>query len=243
MKTQEVSPITPNSTVGSLVAENPARARVFEKYRIDYCCAGKVELANACARRGADIDVVLRELAECDAGGVKASGEDWTKEPLTKLADHIVDTHHKFLEAELPRLDAMTARVAEVHGTHAPEVAELREVFVAFRAELEGHARKEETILFPWIKKMEQEGSGPMAPGATVGDPIRCMEHEHDDAGAALEKMRELTNGFVPPMDACNTWRVLYASLEALERDMHTHIHKENSILFPRALELEDRIA
>lgn len=231
--------LSPESTVGALVAEKPARARVFEKHRIDYCCAGKVPLAKACERRNVDVDAILRELAECDAAAPAEATEDWMAAPLGALADHIVLTHHLYLQGELPRLDAMTARVAEVHGGHAPEVAELRDVFVAFRRELEDHARKEEMILFPWIKRMES-GEGPgMVPGASVGDPIRCMEHEHDDAGEALEKMRVLTNDFQPPEDACNTWRVLYASLEALERDMHVHIHKENSILFPRALELE----
>lgn len=231
--------LTVEKTVGQLVAENPARARVFEKHRIDYCCAGKVPLSQACEKRGVPHDVVVADLEAIDATEAPPQ-VDWTQAPLSKLADHIVETHHAYLEAELPRLDAMAARVAQVHGDRAPETVKVYDVFKGFRAELEDHAMKEEQILFPWIKGMEN-GSAPGSsfPAATVASPIRCMEDEHASAGEALEKFRELTNDYQPPMDACNTWRVLYASLETLEQDMHVHIHKENSILFPRAIELE----
>lgn len=233
---------TLETTVGQLVAAIPARARVFEKHRIDYCCGGKLPLAEACARRGVDPETVLAELATVDAGCSGDASVDWTAAPLSELADHIVATHHAYLRAELPRVGAMAARVEKVHGEHAPEVIELHRVFAAFRAELEEHANKEEQVLFPWIRRMEHgDGSSPMP--FSVANPIRCMEHEHDNAGAALDKMRALTNGWQPPSDACNTWRVLYASLEAIEADMHVHVHKENSILFPRALELETALA
>ncbi|MEQ8818930.1 MAG: iron-sulfur cluster repair di-iron protein [Sumerlaeia bacterium] len=227
-------------TVGRLVAQNPARARVFEKHRIDYCCGGKLPLGDACERRKVSAEEILAELESCDAARDDGAGTDWTQVPLTELADHIVATHHDYLRGELPRLEMMAARVAKVHGDHAPDTIELHQVFAALRRELEEHTMKEEEILFPWIRRMERGGgpAGPMAP--SVANPIRCMEQEHDAAGAALEKMRALTNDFTPPADACNTWRVLYAALDGLEQDMHTHIHKENSILFPRALQLEE---
>lgn len=231
--------ITLDHTVGALVAENPARARVFEKHRIDYCCAGKVPLEKACSRRLVDPAAVLAELEAIDAAQPPSEETDWTKAPLTELARHIVSAHHNYLRTELPRLSAMTARVAEVHGDRAPEVVEIDKVFTGLRRELEDHMGKEEQILFPWVEQMEKSASktGPFQ--ASVAQPIQCMEHEHEQAGAALEKLAELTGGYQPPMDACNTWRVLYASLDTFERDMHVHIHKENSILFPRAIELE----
>lgn len=225
-------------TIGELVAENPERARVFEKYRIDYCCGGKLSLAEACSRKGADPAAVAEALEALDAVA-SPTGTDWASAPLASLADHIVETHHGYLAAELPRLSAMAARVAKVHGEHAPETIQLAAVFEEFKAEMIDHARKEESILFPWIRSLEQGIVAPMLAGATVASPIHCMEKEHEQAGAALEEMRRLSNGFQPPMDACNTWRVLYASLEALEEDMHIHVHKENSILFPRAIALE----
>ena len=231
-------------TVGQLVAESPARARVFEKHRIDYCCAGKIPLADACQRRKVDYDTVVRELEACDATAPASNETNWSKASLADLADNIVGTHHKYLWDELPRLDAMTARVAKVHGDHAPEVVQIRTLFVEFRREMEEHATKEEQILFPWIKRLEASGAaGSPIPGATVANPIRCMEHEHDSAGQILEQFRKLSNDYQPPADACNTWLVLYASLETLEQDMHTHIHKENSILFPRALAIEQGAA
>jgi regulator of cell morphogenesis and NO signaling len=231
--------LTTEQTVGQLVAENPARAYVFEKHRIDYCCGGKITLAEACQRRKVDYDTVVAELAAVDASGKDTASVDWTKAPLGELADHIVSTHHAYLKMELPRLEAMSARVSKVHGDHAPEVNEIYSIFLDFRRELEEHTIKEEQILFPWIKKLEAGEQGPFV-AASVANPIRCMEQEHDSAGAALERFRELTNNYEPPADACNTWRVLYASLDVLEQDMHAHVHKENSILFPRALALEE---
>lgn len=231
-------PVLIEQSVGQLVAENPERARVFEKYRIDYCCGGKLSLSEACGRKGANLDAVVEALATVDAVSPSV-GTDWTTSPLAALVDHIVATHHAYLETELPRLSGLAARVAKVHGDHAPETVRLQAIFEEFKAELTDHAMKEEAILFPWIRSMERGGVAPMLAGATVVSPIHCMETEHEHAGAALEAMRTLTNDFCPPMDACNTWRVLYASLEALEQDMHVHVHKENSILFPRAIALE----
>ncbi len=229
--------LTTDQTVGSIVADNPARARVFEKHRIDYCCGGKLPLAEACERRRVDIDTIVSEIEAIDRDGRNGVEGNWATALLGDLADHIVATHHAYLAEELPRIETMTARVSKVHGDHAPEVSVLHEVFQVFRRELEEHAAKEEQVLFPWIKRLEAGEQGPF--DATIASPIHCMEHEHDDAGAALERFRKLTNGFEPPEGACNTWRVLYASLAVLEQDMHIHVHKENSILFPRALALE----
>lgn len=225
-------------TVGQLVAKNPNRAKVFEKYRIDYCCGGKIPLSEACARKNLDLAVVLDDLAVVDVLDPVPVME-WSVAPLADLIGHIVSRHHGYLREELPRISALSARVAKVHGHHAPETIELNEVILSFCSELESHMMKEEQILFPWIEKQEAGQLTGEELSATVASPIRCMEEEHDEAGKALEKFRELTHGFQPPSDACNTWRVLYASLETLEEDMHVHVHKENSILFPRALQLE----
>lgn len=234
--------ITKEQSVGQMVADNPARARVFEKHRIDYCCGGKLTLSDACSRKGVNLDEVLAELQACDAVANEAHGNDWSSAALTELAEHIVSTHHSYLRTELLRIESMASRVAKVHGDRFPEMVELAILITSLRMELEDHLRKEEMILFPWIKKMEtQEGSAIPAQGSVLS-PITGMEKEHDEAGAALTQIRHLTNDYKPPMDACNTWRVLYASLEALEQDMHTHIHKENSILFPGAIELENTL-
>jgi regulator of cell morphogenesis and NO signaling len=243
LKGHHTMTLTAEQTVGRLVAENPARARIFEKHRIDYCCGGKISLSEACERRHADYDTVVAELAEVDAAGNDSANVDWTTAPLGDLADHIVATHHAYLAQELPRLEAMSARVAKVHGDHAPEVERHAwSIFLEFRQRVGGARHERGAGALPMDQAHGKSGEVPGPFDASVASPIRCMEHEHENAGAALERIRELTSNYQPPADACNTWRVLYASLDVLEQDMHVHVHKENSILFPRALALEESL-
>ncbi len=224
----------PEVSVGQLVVERPGRARVFEKYGLDYCCGGKTPLAEACRRKGVALDDVRQELAASD-GAAESSQTDWSAVPMCELADHIVATHHTHLRRELPRLAALLEKVARVHGDNHPEIRQCRTVFLELMGELDAHMMKEERVLFPLIRQLETEQSPAAMHCGSIDNPIRVMEHEHDDAGQALARLRELTRGYVPPADVCNTYRVLLDGLLELERDMHTHIHKENNILFPRA--------
>lgn len=226
------------TTVGQLVAERPERARVFERLGIDYCCGGKVSLAEACRKKGLDAGTVLQVLEAAEQGGGGVDQTDWTKASLRALCEHIVQTHHDYLRRELPRLTELTTKVAAVHGSGHAELEEVRYTFAVMRAELEEHMMKEERILFPMIAQIE---SGDAEAGMHCGgiqNPIRVMELEHDSAGAALARMRELTRDYTVPQDACNTYRVMLEGLAALEADLHQHVHKENNILFPRAIEL-----
>jgi regulator of cell morphogenesis and NO signaling len=152
---------------------------------------------------------------------------------------HIIVTHHAYLGQELPRLRRMADRVAKVHGEREGRLEELERVVSALADELESHMAKEERILFPFIQLLEQSPTLPYLPFGTLANPIRAMEHEHESAGNGLEAIRRLTDGFVPPGWACNTYRALFDGLRELELDLHQHIHKENNILFPKALELE----
>lgn len=231
-----------NATVGELVTERPSRARVFEKHGIDYCCGGKMPLTEACGHRGVSVDLVARELAEADAA---PSGEerDWAAAALTELADHIEQTHHAYLRRELPRLTQLVSKVASVHGERHPEMREALRVFMGLRSELESHMLKEEQVLFPMIRGLEQ-ADGPMTfHCGSINNPIRMMEFEHDNAGDALARLRELTSDYTPPADGCNTFRATLSGLAELEQDLHQHIHKENNILFPRAARLEAELA
>jgi regulator of cell morphogenesis and NO signaling len=158
---------------------------------------------------------------------------------LTELVDHIEQTHHAYLHEELPRLAAMTKKVAARHGGCDPRLVKLQETFQTMAQELWQHMAKEEQCLFPLIRQMEASDRAPSLHRATLAHPICQMEFEHDDAGAALEQLRELTDGFEPPEWACKTYRALLAGLAYLERDMHSHVHKENNVLFPRTLKLE----
>ena len=226
-------------TVGEMVVEEPSRARVFERFGIDYCCGGKIPLAEACATRGVDRDAVLKALDEFEARAASESEKDWSRESMTALVDHIVATHHTYLREEFPRLTRMTERVAAVHGERHSELPQVRDVFAAVRGELELHMHKEEQILFPMIKQLDSGDTGAAGHCGTIENPIRMMEHEHDSAGDALATLRELTGDFAIPADACNTYRVMLDSLAKLEADLHQHIHKENNILFPKALAAE----
>ncbi|MCA9244245.1 MAG: iron-sulfur cluster repair di-iron protein [Phycisphaerales bacterium] len=222
-------------TIGQLVVERPARARVFERYGLDYCCGGKAPLTEACRKQGLSFDAICRELATID-DGAEPLQTDWSTVTMAELADHIVDAHHIHLRRELPRLDALLEKVTRVHGDNHPELRQCREVFLSLAAELNTHMLKEEQVLFPMIRQLETGQSSPVIGCGSIDNPIRVMEHEHDDTGRALARLRTLTNGYVPPADACNTYRVMLDSLSELERDLHTHIHKENNILFPRAI-------
>ena len=216
------------SKVGEIAAEHPLATRVFARHDIDFCCGGGKPLSSACAARGVDGESVLaeieKELADPDTSEVR-----WDQAPLGDLVVHILAAYHRPLDEELPRLEAMVRKVVEVHGDKDPEMfSELLSVFLGLKAELVDHMAKEEEILFPMIKR----GDGAMADG-----PISVMEQEHESAGAALRRIRELTGGFEVPEEACNTWRALWHGLAALEESLHQHIHLENNILFPRALD------
>jgi len=229
-------------TIGELVAERPARARVFEGFKIDYCCGGKKPLADACRARGLDPQTVLDMLAIVDDTAPRDE-RDWTKATITELCDNVESTHHAYLKEELPRLDFMARKVAMRHGDHRPELVELRDVFLVFKDELESHMAKEEQVLFPLCRRLDRGDASSPSHCGSVQNPIRVMIREHDDAGNALERMRDLTHGFVPPGDACNTYRAYFDALATLERDRHRHVHKENSVLFPKAIEAERGLA
>lgn len=217
-------------TVGELVAERPGRSRVFQAFKIDFCCQGGRTLREACERKGVALEAVVEQL-EAESADKSAPANNPAELPIAELADYIVEVHHGFLRRELPRLHAMSERVAHVHGGHTPALVEMFHVFSGMASELASHIIKEEQALFPAIVAMSQGGPAP----GDLEAPIACMLHEHEDAGAALEKLRELSHGFQPPADACNTYRALFAGLRDLEEDLHRHIHLENAVLFPAA--------
>ncbi len=217
-------------TVGEIVAARPSQSRVFQVFGIDFCCQGGRTLREACERKQVPLDTVIDQL---EAAASDASAPEWNPAELEPeaLAAYIVETHHQYVRTELPRLHAMAARVAHVHGGHTPSLVEVFEVFQGLSDELSQHLLKEETILFPAITAMSH-GEPVSIP---LDGPISCMLLEHDDAGQAMGKIRNLTNGFQPPAEACNTYRALFAGLQEFEDDLHRHIHLENSVLFPSA--------
>lgn len=230
--------ISASASVSSIVAAQPSLARLFEGVGIDYCCGGKRSLADACSAKGLDpatFVVLLKAMAKLPAGAPLVDANALT---LTALADHIEQSHHRYLQAALPALVEKADRVATKHGWRDPRLVPVAETMRALAADMFLHMAKEEQILFPLVRELEKTGATSGHCGS-IANPIRQMEHEHDGAGAAVARLRELTDGFTPNADACNTHRAMLAGFAALEADLHQHVHKENNVLFPRALALE----
>jgi len=233
-----------NKTVRDLASANPGAARIFEKFGIDYCCGGEKSLAQACSAA----KVNLREVAEALEKPQPQSGErDWQKATLAELTKHIVEKHHGYVRQEIQRLIPLSAKVVGVHGKNHPELEQIQSSFQALAEELTMHLMKEERMLFPYIEQLEiagNSGSRPAAPMfGKVQNPVRMMMMEHDSAGELLRKMRRITNDYALPEDACMSFKMLYRALQEFETDLHQHIHLENNILFPRAVELEAQAA
>jgi regulator of cell morphogenesis and NO signaling len=224
-------------TLGDVVTINPATARVLESFGLDYCCHGDQPLDAACAAAGLDVDDVVNRLSELPVEG----DTDWVELEAPALADHIVATHHAYLHEELPLLDTLARKVELVHGERHPELAEVARLVTEIRADLEPHLMKEERVLFPSIRALST-GVTEFAFGS-VANPIRMMMLEHDRCGELLLELRAVTADFAVPPDACASYRSLYERLGALELDTHIHIHKENHVLFPKAVALSEQLA
>jgi regulator of cell morphogenesis and NO signaling len=229
-------------TVREYATETPNATRVFEKLKIDYCCGGGRSLGEACAVAGVPLDEVERLLEQ--AG--KVSGEmppGVLSGTLSELIDYILDTHHAFTRDEMERITALADKVASKHGGNHPELPGVRTLFLKLCDDLRPHMFKEEMVLFPYVRQLEQAAAqgrpAPFAPFGTVGNPIRMMMFEHDTAGDILRELRAAAQDYAPPADACISYHTLYEALEGFEKDLHQHIHLENNVLFPRAVELE----
>lgn len=232
----------PPSTIGELVAADFRKAEVFKKFGLDFCCGGNKSLKEACDEKGIDVNMVETSLSLVE-NQPKGSQQDFISWELDFLADYIVNTHHKYVTEALPKLSEFSINVAKVHGDFHPEVVEIAELFNAIAEELNMHMSKEEHDLFPCIKelavaKREKTAMEPFRFGS-IENPIRLMESEHVSAAGNMAKIHELSNAFSPPEDASSSYRVLFSKLEEFENDLHQHIHLENNILFPKAIELE----
>ena len=234
-------------TIRDLVGRYPQTRPVFEAEGIDYCCGGGRRLVDVAGEQGlklpALVDALERSL-EASPGEQPAAGKDWYAEPLATLVDHIERVHHGYMKTALPRLRSLLPTVLKAHGErHGEMLRRVQEVFQALDAELSSHLLKEEQMLFPYIVALEKHvGEGTPRPYACFDSaryPIAQMEHEHESAGGALERLRDITGAYTLPADACPTFRALYEELQRMDGDLHQHIHLENNVLFPRIAALE----
>lgn len=231
-------------TVADVVTENIKAAHIFKKHGIDFCCGGGISIAKACEKAKVDPDVLISELVNLENAPDRAS--DYNSWKLDFLADHIINVHHHYVEESSPLLLQYAKRVNHVHGHHYTELAEIESLVTKVVQAMASHQKKEELILFPFIKKLvkaEREGTEvPPIHFGSVENPIHMMEEEHEEAGEILRRISELSDNYTPPQGACNTYRAFYAKLDEFEQDLHHHIHLENNILFPKSLNLEKKL-
>jgi regulator of cell morphogenesis and NO signaling len=231
-------------TIREIALEAPATSRVFEEFKIDYCCGGRKSLDEACAAAGLDPQLVAQkiEAALKDQRALGENGES-DKRSASELIDYIIAKHHIFTVEEIERLTPLMEKVCRRHGEQHPELFKLQAIFLALADSLVPHMRKEEAVLFPYIQILESSltGDRPAAPPhfGTVANPIRMMMADHEEDGERLRIMREISGDYTQPEGACPSFTALYAGLEDLEKDLHRHIHLENNVLFPAAVDLE----
>ena len=236
--------ITKEKTIGQLVKDDYRTAQVFQQHGLDFCCGGNRTIKEACEKKAVNPDEILRALDQLKTSGAKEDNYDqWS---LDFLVDYIINNHHEFTRNKLPEIGKYAKKVAGVHGERHEELKEIYYEFTMLHTEIFNHLDKEERILFPYIKQLveaKKEGIKPEKPEfGEAANPIAMMEEEHDEAGGSMAKIRKLSNDFAPPADACTTYRLLYQNLEGFEKDLHKHVHLENNILFPKALELEKQL-
>lgn len=235
------------TTIGEIAAADYRTAAVFNRYGLDFCCNGNRTVEDACLQKGIASENVKKELEEVMKSiPAEDATVDYGSWPLDMLADHIERKHHGYVKAQLPIIANYLEKICSVHGDKHPELKEIRSLFNASATELSGHMHKEEQMLFPYIRQMAGMAKGKAgkvtALFGTVQSPIQVMTHEHDAEGQRFRTMRELSHNYIIPPDGCNTYRAAFAVLDAFEEDLHLHIHLENNILFPKAIELEQNL-
>ena len=233
-----------SKTLSGIVNDQFQAASVFEKYHLDYCCKGKRTLEQACLEQNVPVDKVVVDLQNIPQS--TGNDIDFNNITLIQLAEYIVHVHHAYVKNEMPQIISFLQKVSSKHGNKHPEVYKISKLFFELSIEMTEHMNDEETILFHRIKQLEKLGFEPVPLDNIMKDymksPIVKMEHEHDEAGNKMNEIRLLTNNYTPPLDACTTFKLMYACLSAFETDLHHHVNLENSILFPKALLLEKEI-
>lgn len=238
--------LTKETIIGELVAQNYRAASVFKKYGIDFCCQGNRTIEDACRKTQIDTNSIVEDLKNI-SNQQQAGSIDYKTWPLDLLADYIEKKHHRYVESAIVEIKPYLAKICQVHGSRHPELHQINEHFLQSANALVQHMKKEELILFPFVRKIvksQNEQSSIDTPHfGTVQNPIEMMMNEHEVEGERFREIAELSNNYTPPEDACNTYIVTFALLQEFEEDLHLHIHLENNILFPNAIKLEKEMA
>lgn len=233
---------TSETKVKDIALSNPQARQVLEAAGLDYCCGGGKSLHDACLSTNVSAEEIVKRLHE-NGRNISPEATNWTSAPLSDLTRHIREKHHQYVRAAIPRIQGLLNKVKAKHGSTHTEIADIETLFARVGPEMIVHMQKEEQILFPYIENMEQAagGNGALEPPffQTVRNPIQAMMSEHDSAGDLVKQIRKASIDYTPPADACTSYRALYQDLREFEADLHQHVHLENNILFPRAVEME----
>lgn len=235
-----------DETLGAIAAKDLRKAEVFKKYGLDFCCGGKKTVKEACAEKGLDVTKVEQELQNSDKASFTTRPLPYNDWNLDFLADYIVNTHHSYVKKTIPDIRTYSEKVAKVHGPHHPELLVINQLAQEVCDEMSSHMVKEETVLFPYIKQLvaaKNNGNGKVTFGNldSVETPVHMMEMEHELVGGNMDKIRSISNNFQLPEDACASYSYLFKTLDEFENDLHIHVHLENNILFPKAMDLEKK--
>ncbi len=241
MNTAPNASLPADKTIGEIVADDYRTAAIFEKHGIDFCCGGKSPLTVACKERGIDPAALAREIEAAKSAPADRS-QNYAAWSLSFLADYIVNTHHTYLRENMPQIAAYAHKIAQVHGPNHPELVEIAATFDQVATDMAAHLTEEEQVFFPAIKRVEasQQARKPADTKdlETLMHSFQTLSHEHEAIGDATHRIRHLARDYAIPPDVCNTFVVTYHKLKEFEDDLHKHVHLENNILFPKALQL-----
>lgn len=243
---EQESVMSENRNIGEIVAEDYRTASVFKSFGIDFCCRGNRTIQEACLTKGIAVEEVIVSLKKAKGRAAGTGIEDFNNWPLDLLVDLIVKRHHRYVQNAITEIKPLLYQAAEVHGDVRPELKEIKDLFIQGAGELTVHMRKEELLLFPFVRKLvaaeNEDYSVPAPDFGTVESPVSAMMKEHENEGERFRRISELSSDYTAPAGACNTYRAAYALLGEFEEDLHLHIHIENNILFPKAVQLEKKL-
>lgn len=225
-----------NRSLAEIVTENNHAAAILEKYHLDYCCKGKRTLEHACAESAVPLEEVTNALLQSAEQRSYKIEKPFREMNADQLVEHILVYHHSYVKQSVPQLLHLLSKLFQKHRENFEWIEEGFQSFMLLQQELLQHMEKEERMLFPAIREIEKQGNPAIR---NISGPITVMEDEHDEAGRLMERIRIITNNYTPAENACTTHRVALAALKDFEENLHEHVHIENNILFPLALELQ----
>ncbi len=228
-------------TIGEIVVDDYRTSKIFEQYGIDFCCGGQVLLAEACKEKGIDPETIIGELDALKSKHIEQD-QNYGSWELPFLIDYIVNVHHGYLNENTEQIKAHTQKIAAVHGERHSELLEISSLFNKIANDMAAHLKEEEDVFFPALKRVVLNKKTNSALSTKdvqlISQSLKNLGQDHDEIGEAVHKINHLTNGYILPGDACNTFILTYRELKEFENDLHKHVHLENNILFSKTVKL-----